>query len=111
MRLFSVLVVALVLLAASFLPSLAQGPKAAPGPGAERDRIEWMMTMMGEMQEQMKQMRDQMKGMQDLGTMQGRMARMMGSMDRMNTMMEQHRAQMQTLCPGVTAPQPPKQGG
>jgi len=39
------------------------------------------------------------------------MGRMMGMMGQMNSMMQQHRAEMQKLCPGAAAPQPPKTGG
>lgn len=102
MKFFATLLVLVAVVGVFLMPALAQGPKADPGP--EQERMARMMTMMGEMQEQMQQMQEQMKGMQGMG-------RMMGMMGQMDSMMQQHRAEMQKLCPGAAAPQPPKTGG
>jgi|SRR5713226_7366302 len=106
----ALLTTALVLVAALGI-ALAQRPKAASDPGPVDDRMARMITMMGEMREQMKEMQGQMKGMQGMGLMQGGMDRMMGMMGRLDTEMLQHRSEMQKLCPGNAAPQPPKKGG
>src|SRR5262249_6764214 len=68
-------------------PSPAQGP--APGPDDQR-----MMRMM-QMMDQMKEMHDQMAQMK---AMHGQM-------------MQEHRAEMQKMCPGMAAPDSTKKGG
>ena len=107
----SLLAFVAVLLGTVLGPAIAQGPKAGPDPGLEQDRMTRMMTLMGEMWEQMQQMQEHMKDMQGMGPMPGRMGGMIDTMRQMNSMMQQHRAEMQKLCPGAAAQQPPKQGG
>ena len=103
MKMFVTLLALVAVVGVFLLPALAQGPKADPGP--EQDGMARMMGMMSQMQEQMQQMQEQMKGMQGMGPMQG------GVMGQMNSMMQQHRAEMQKLCPGAAAPQPQQKGG
>ena len=74
----------LALLGAFLGSALAQRPASGP----EDERMVQMMKMMEQMQDQMKQMHEQMTGM-----------------------MQQHRAEMQKVCPGAAAPDPTKKGG
>ena len=74
----------LALLGAFLGSALAQRPASGP----EDERMAQMMKMMEQMQDQMKQMHEQMTGM-----------------------MQQHRAEMQKVCPGAAAPDPTKKGG
>lgn len=110
MKPFTSVLALLVVLATLFVPAVAQGPKAGPGSGPERDGIAGMMTMMGDMQDRMKQMQEQMEQMQ--GQMTGMMQQHRAEMRKQMTgMMQRHHADMQKSCPGAAAPQPPKQGG
>jgi hypothetical protein len=104
-------VFALILVAGLALaPAVAQKAKDGQASPPAADQMNQMLTMMEQMQEQMKGMHEQMAGMQGMGGMQGRMNRMMGSMGRMHGMMQQHRAEMEKVCPAMPAPGP-KQGG
>src|SRR5215831_2306160 len=78
-------------------PSLAQGP--ATGPDDQR------MTRMMQMMEQMKDQMAEMKAMH------GQMMQMNQMHERMSGMMQEHRAEMQKMCPGMSAPDSTKKGG
>src|SRR5262249_19587059 len=72
----------------------AQGPPTGP----EDQRMTRMMQMMEQMQTEMKDMRGQMM--------------QMGQMhERMRGMMQEHRGDMQKMCPGMAAPDATKKGG
>ncbi len=108
-------VFALILVAGLALaPAVAQKAKDGQASPPAGDQMTQMLTMMEQMQEQMQEqmkgMREQMAGMQGMGGMQGRINHMMGSMGRMHGMMQQHRAEMEKVCPAMPAPGP-KQGG
>jgi hypothetical protein len=88
---------------AALLVLLAGTGGAQPGRlgsmAPDDERVQQMMKMMGDMQDQMKGMQEQMKAMQAMGPMHGRMGQMTGQMAQMRATMQQHREQMQKLCP------------
>lgn len=101
MKPLGTIVTVVALLGVLLAPAIAQKPQqAGPNPGPDEERMERMLTMMDQMEDQMQQMHEQMKGLQGMTSMQGRMGRMMGMMGRMSSTMEEHRDEMQKLCPG-----------
>ena len=109
LRLWTSVLALVLVLSVVLAPAIAQ--KAKDGSAATDDQMNRMMNMMGQMQEQMKRMHDDMAGMKGMGSMQGRMDNMMGMMGRMNGMMQEHHAQMQKGCPGMSPSDRPKPGG
>ena len=88
-------VLALILVSTIVLaPAIAQKAKDGSAPQPTDEQMSWMMTMMEQMQEQMKRMHDDMAGMKG-----------------MRQMMQEHHAQMQKGCPGMSSPDRPKPGG
>jgi TolA-binding protein len=107
-KLWSAIFALVIVVAIVFAPAVAQKPGegVTPAPAPHDDQMTRMMTQMRQVQEQIKQMHEQMKGMQGTNAMQGRMGRMRDAMGQMSDMIEQHRAEMQKMCPGQ-----PRQGG
>ena len=100
LRLWTSVFALILVLSVVLAPALAQ--KAKDGSASPDDQMSRMMTMMEQMQEQMKRMHDDMAGMKGMGP---------SMMGQMKGMMQEHHAQMQKGCPGMSSPDRPKPGG
>jgi hypothetical protein len=94
MRLWTSIAALMLVLGVVLAPAIAQKPKDGSASQPADAQMSRMMTMMEQMQEQMKQMHDDMAGMKG-----------------MRQMMQEHHAQMQKGCPGMSSPDRPKPGG
>ncbi len=94
MRLGTSIAALMLVLTVVLAPAIAQRGKDGSAPAPADEQMSRMMTMMEQMQEQMKQMHQDMAGMK-----------------RMGSMMQEHHAQMQKICPGMSSPDRPKPGG